>query len=206
MGGSAAARFPAALVRKLSESLRPDAAAESAVPSYTHRIPMIRWLMFRRLDMIERMALAELPRNATRAGHSALDFGCGIGMMIPFHAANVVFLPPEELATRIDDARLNVVIAADVLEHVDDLATVVGTLRRKMRVGGALIVSGPTESRAYRWGRKIAGFTGEYHVRSVFEVEEGIRAGGLVRERVLRLPFPFAPVLFRITRWRRAGA
>jgi SAM-dependent methyltransferase len=230
-GESAAGRFPASLVRKLSQSLPPAAAAESAVPSYTHRIPLIRWLMFRRLDVIEKMALAELARSADHAaGLSALDYGCGVGMMIPalaprvetlylcdeqlapariaaewFHAANVVCLLPDELSNGIGDSRLHVVIAADVLEHVDDLPAVVDAFRRKLRPGGALLVSGPTENRAYHVGRKIAGFTGEYHVRSVFEVEDGIQEGGFVRERLLRLPFAFAPALFRITLWRRTG-
>lgn len=228
MPGSISKRFPASLVLKLAASLQTAANAESAIPSYTHRIPAIRWLMFRRLDVIRKMALKELTRDGTHSGRAALDFGCGIGMMIPdlaprvgklylcdeqltparataewFRAGNVVCLPPEELETRIDNSSLDVVIAADVLEHVDDLPTVVDTLRRKMRAGGALIVSGPTESWAYRCGRKIAGFSGEYHVRGVFEVEEGIRRTGLVREQLRQLPFPLAPALFRITLWRR---
>jgi len=226
--GSVSRCFPASLVRKLAASLHTEANAESAIPSYTHRIPAIRWLMFRRLDVIRKMALAELARDRARTGRAALDFGCGIGMMIPalapsverlflcdeqlapargtaewFRAGNVVCLLPEELESRIEDSSLDVVIAADVLEHVDDLTAVVGTLRRKMRVDGALIVSGPTESWAYRCGRKIAGFTGEYHVRGVFEVEDGVQEANLAREQIRRLPFPLGPTLFRITLWRR---
>jgi len=228
MAGSLSKRFPASLVHKLAESLQTDANAESAIPSYTHRIPAIRWLMFRRLEVIRKMALEELARDGSRAGLAALDFGCGIGMMIPalapkvktlylcdeqitparataewFQAGNVVCLTPDELDRRIDDSSLDVVIAADVLEHVDDLTAVVDILRRKMRAKGALIVSGPTESWAYRCGRKIAGFTGEYHVRGVTEVEDGIQKAGLLREQLRRLPFVFAPTLFRITLWRR---
>ena len=221
-------RFPTALVHRLAASLRTEASAESAIPSYTHRIPAIRWLMFRRLDVIRRMALKELARDVGHGGRAALDFGCGIGMMTPdlaprverlylcdeqltparataewFRASNVVCLTPGELEPQIGDSSLDVIIAADVLEHVDDLTAVVGTLRRKMRAGGALIVSGPTETWAYRCGRKIAGFTGEYHVRGVSEVEDGIRNTGLACEQLRRLPFPLAPALFRITLWRR---
>jgi SAM-dependent methyltransferase len=217
-------------VRQLAESLPAGAVDESAVPSYTHRIPAIRWLMFRRLDLIRKMALKELARSEARAGRKALDFGCGIGMMIPalaghvgtlylcdeqlapartttewFHADNVVCLSPDELDRGITDSSLQIITAADVLEHVDDLASVLDTLRRKLRIGGALIVSGPTESWAYRCGRKIAGFSGEYHVRSVFDVEDGVRGGGLTLEGVHRLPFAFAPALFRITLWRLTG-
>jgi SAM-dependent methyltransferase len=221
-------RFPAPLVHRLAASLPTAANAESAIPSYTHKIPMIRWLMFRRLDVIRKMALKELKRNRSGAGPAALDFGCGIGMMIPalgpsvktlylcdeqltparataewFHADNVACVPPEELGRRIQDSSLDIVIAADVLEHVDDLAGVLDTLRRKIRAQGALIVSGPTENWAYRCGRKVAGFTGEYHVRGVSEVEEAVESAAFAREELRHLPFSFGPALFRISLWRR---
>lgn len=228
MADSMGGLFPASLVRKLAESLPAEATPESAVPSYTNRNPAIRWLMFRRLDVIRQMALKALAQDGTHTDLAALDFGCGIGMMIPalaarvdslylsdkqltparataqwFDASNVVFVRPDELESRVRNLSLDVVIAADVLEHVDDLATVVGMLRRKLRVGGVLIVSGPTENRTYRCGRRIAGFSGEYHVRSVFEVESGVLGAGLAQEQLRKLPFPIGPTLFRITLWRR---
>ena len=226
--GSISRLFPVPLVRTLSESLPQAAAAESAIPSYTNPNPLIRWLMFRRLEEIRRLALDTLSRRGGNGSVDALDFGCGIGMMIPalsphvdrlflsdeqlgpaqatakwFQAANVVCLRPEDLESRIEASTLEVVTAADVLEHVDSLEAVVTTLRQKLRVGGTLIVSGPTENSAYRLGRRIAGFTGEYHVCSVFHVEEVIQRSGFARERLRRLPFPVGPALFRITQWRR---
>ena len=228
--GSISRLFPASLVRTLSESLPKAAIPESAIPSYTNRNPLIRWLMFRRLDVIRNWALDALARRGKSCSLDALDFGCGIGMMIPvlaphvdrlflcdeqlgpaqataqwFHASGVTCLRPEDLETRLGASTLELVIAADVLEHVDDLEAVVGTLRSKLRVGGTLIVSGPTENEAYRCGRWIAGFTGEYHVCSVFRVEEVIRNSGFTRERIRTLPFPIGPALFRITRWRRTA-
>jgi 2-polyprenyl-3-methyl-5-hydroxy-6-metoxy-1,4-benzoquinol methylase len=226
--GSMAEWFPAPLVRKLAESLSSEANDESAVPSYTHWNPAIRWLMFRRLEVIRQMSLTALARQRARAGVAALDFGCGIGMLIPalapsvqvlyvcdeqlaparataqwFAAENVVCLLPDELTSRIDDSNLDVVVAADVLEHVDNLAAVVEVLWCKLRAGGVLIVSGPTENRAYRLGRRIAGFSGDYHVRSVFDVEDEIRKARFARESLRQLPF--YPGLFRITLWRRTN-
>ncbi len=226
--GSMAEWFPASLVRELSRSLSAEATAESAVPSYTHWNPAIRWLMFRRLELIRQMAWAALAGDAARGTLAALDFGCGIGMMVPvladrvnklylcdeqlaparatarwFAATNVVCLLPEELESRIATSSLDVVVAADVLEHVDDLTTVVETLLGKIRPGGALIVSGPSENWAYRCGRRIAGFSGEYHVRSVFDVETEIQSARFTREQLRKLPTPVAPALFRITLWRR---
>ena len=221
-----AATFPAPLVRKLAAALSTEANDESAVPSYTHWNPAIRWLMFHRLEVIRAMALSALARESARAESAALDFGCGVGMMIPalapslktlyvcdeqlaparataecFRASNVVFLGPDELVSRVGDSSLDVVIAADVLEHVDGLPTVLERLWRKLRAGGVLIVSGPTENRAYRLGRWIAGFSGDYHVRSVFDVEDEVRNAGFSRESLRQLPM--FPRLFRITLWRR---
>jgi ubiquinone/menaquinone biosynthesis C-methylase UbiE len=225
---SLAKHFPASLVRTLAQPLTIEANAESAIPSYTHWNPAIRWLMFRRLDVIREMALQTLGGEPPHPGATALDYGCGIGMMIPalagsvetlylsdeqlvparatvarFEMKNVVCVPPEFVGTHIADRSLNVIIAADVLEHVDDLPTLVDTLRRKLRSGGALIVSGPTENWLYRLGRAIAGFSGDYHVRSVFEVEDTIRNVPLALEQLRHLPFAVGPTLFRITLWRR---
>ena len=99
---------------------------------------------------------------------------------------------------------MDAVIAADVLEHVDDLETVVHVFRRKLRIGSLLIVSGPTANRAYRCGRRIAGFSGDYHVRSVFDVEGSIRKARFSPQQLRRLPFVIPPVLFRITTWSAA--
>lgn len=226
--GTLAKWFPASVVRSLAAPLTTEANAESAIPSYTHWNPAIRWLMFRRLEMIRRMALETLGGEQFHPGAAVLDYGCGIGMMIPalagtvqtlylcdeqlaparstvarFDAKNVALVPPDALDTQIADRTLSVVIAADVLEHVDDLPALVETMRRKLRNGGALIVSGPTENWLYRLGRAIAGFSGDYHVRSVYEVEETIRDAKFSCERLRHLPFSVGPDLFRITLWRR---
>ncbi len=224
---SLAALFPRELIRSLSASLDRHASDESAVPSYTHWNPLIRWLMFRRLEITRRMALAALAREPGRAGSAVLDFGCGVAMMVPalgprvetlfvcdeqlaparatiahFGARNVSCLAKDELASGISDASLDVVIAADVLEHVENLPDVVALLRRKLRPGGALIVSGPTENRMYELGRWIAGFSGDYHVRSVFDVERDVAGGGFACAELRQIPL--LPRLFRITLWRGA--
>jgi 2-polyprenyl-3-methyl-5-hydroxy-6-metoxy-1,4-benzoquinol methylase len=222
---SIAALFPSELVHRLSSSLDPHARDESAIPSYTHWNPAIRWLMYRRLELMRRMALDALAPSG--GGATLLDYGCGVGMLIPvlgprvetlyacdeqlaparattahFAARNVVCVAPEELDGRIPDASLDAVTAADVLEHVSELSELVALLARKLRPGGALIVSGPTESLAYRFGRLLAGFSGDYHVRSVFDVERDVAGGGFARHALTQIPL--LPRLFRITLWRRA--
>jgi 2-polyprenyl-3-methyl-5-hydroxy-6-metoxy-1,4-benzoquinol methylase len=227
---SVASRFPPGLVSRLGALLAPDARDESAVPSYSHWNPAIRWLMFRRLDMISEMTLGVLEGRRAGVSRAVLDFGCGLGMLIPvlapkletfyacdeqlgparltaehFGLRNVVWVEPGDLARAVPDSGLDAIVAADVLEHVEDLGATVDLLGQKLRQGGALIVSGPTENAAYRCGRWIAGFSGAYHVRSIFDVEDTIRRSGFVLDRVRRLPFPVPPILFRVTLWRPRG-
>jgi 2-polyprenyl-3-methyl-5-hydroxy-6-metoxy-1,4-benzoquinol methylase len=227
MSHSVAKHFHASLLRKLAESLSPKALDESAVPSYTHWNPAIRWLMFRRLDLIGDMALQVLSQRPDSTGRAGLDFGCGVGLLMPivapaveilyvcdtnlapskatarhFGIKNVVWVEPDQLTNQIADASLDVVIAADVLEHVKELDKSVELFRQKLRRDGALIISGPMENLVYKLGRWIAGFSGDYHVRSVFDVEEAVRGDGFVLEQFRTLPFALPPALFRLTLWR----
>ena len=119
-----------------------------------------------------------------------------------FGISNVVWVEPGHFAKQIGDSSLDVVIAADVLEHVEKLSDTAWLFRRKLRRDGALIISGPTENLAYRLGRWVAGFSGEYHLRSVFHVEDAIRRAGFVLEQFRTLPSPLLPALFRVTLWR----
>jgi SAM-dependent methyltransferase len=230
LGRSVASQFPSGLVSRLGAPLTPDARDESAVPSYSHWNPAIRWLMFRRLDIIAEMTLGVLRDGRPGGNPAVLDFGCGLGMLMPvlapgletfyacdeqlgparltaehFGLQNVVWVEPGDLARAVPDSGLDVVVAADVLEHVENLGATVDLLGQKLRPGGALIVSGPTENAAYRCGRWIAGFSGTYHVRSIFDVEDTIRRAGFVTERTRRLPFLVPPFLFRVTLWRPRG-
>ena len=220
-----ARQFPPSLVRRFAASLSKDAGDESAIPSYTHWNPAIRWLMFRRLEVIRQMALQAIAAQpAVAAQRAALDYGCGIGMLIPtlspavgtlflcdeqiapaqetakwFGAENIVPFLPQEFDRKVADSTLDVIIAADVLEHVEDLPDVLVQFRRKLREGGRLIVSGPTENQAYRVGRWIAGFSGDYHVRDVYNVEDDVMRGGFSLQVLHELPI--FPRLFRITQW-----
>lgn len=87
MTRSIARSFPAPLIRELAKSLETDAKAESAVPSYTHWNPAIRWLMFRRLEVIRETVWTHLNLDT-----AVLDFGCGIGLLIPVLAPRVATL------------------------------------------------------------------------------------------------------------------
>jgi 2-polyprenyl-6-hydroxyphenyl methylase/3-demethylubiquinone-9 3-methyltransferase len=183
---------------------------EQAVPSYTHANPLMAWLFWQRLRVVMRyLERIELG--------SVLDFGCGSGVLLPFLAdrtssvlaADLVSGPSEFLLRQLDrraipvitspgflstlgDRSLDTIIALDVLEHVDDLERTVREFARALAPGGRVVVSGPTESAAYRMGRRLAGFTKHSHVRNIFQIEAAFMREFRVRDIRLRyLPLPF---------------
>ena len=180
----------------LSEA-EPGRLDQIGFPAYSHANPLINWLFWKRLhtviDYVERQA--PLGR--------VLDFGCGSGVMLPFLAkvsaqvvaADVDPVPLEymqrhiplapnvqpsdaskEAIKRERAASFDLIIALDVLEHVQDLAGTIDQLLRLLRPGRELVVSGPTESMLYQLGRKLAGpeYSGEYHERGVAEIRKSL--------------------------------
>jgi hypothetical protein len=62
-----------------------------------------------------------------------------------------------------------------------------------------IIISGPTENFFYKCGRFLAGFSGHYHHRSIYHVEEAMKVAGFSLDHIRRL-YPPIP-LFRISSW-----
>ena len=194
---------------------------EMAIPSYTHRNPLVRWIIRRRLRVIA----TRMRRLGVR---DYLDFGCGLGFLevlmagaggrvfvtdlklAPARAIHrhfllegIQYLEPDAWAGVIPPGSLDAIVAADVLEHVDDLKGYVDRFAGLLRPGGLFFLSGPTETPLYRLCRKIAGFTGEYHVRDIYEIERVFEDGGwrLAERKLLPIPGPFQ--MFSVTIWRR---
>ena len=182
---------------------------EMAIPSYLHGNPLIRRLMWRRLDCI-----AEFLRTGNCA--SVLEFGCGIGVFLPtlcklsrtVYAIDLVSAYARALAanygldvTFVEDLRdvpaqsLDVIIAADVLEHIEDVPSCLAAFREKLSDGGRLIVSGPTENIVYKIGREIAGFgkKGDYHKSNIDDLKAVIVSCGFRIARSTTLPFAILP-------------
>lgn len=126
-------------------------------------------------------------RNIAR-GRSALDFGSGLGVMLPFLSQRYehvtacdadpaitsfmvdrLGLENIEVVAAVDGAseQFDVVVALDVLEHVEDLAPVYEQLLHATRRGARWVISGPTENWLYRTMRAVAGTSGEGHVHTV---------------------------------------
>ena len=196
-------RYGAAIQQVLSQA-EPGRLDAIGFPAYSHVNPLIKWLFWKRLHIV----MDHLERQAPYG--RALDFGCGSGVMLPFLstvcaqvvAADVDLLPLERMKSHIplasnvtewdasgttlaqaEAASFDLIIALDVLEHVEDLARTLTQLLRLLGKGGQLIISGPTENALYRFGRVLAGpeYSGEYHERGVAEIR-----GALLRQAEVR--------------------
>lgn len=168
---------------KIRERFSPEAVDELAIPSYTHRNPLLRFLVW------ERLAVAlEWLDAVCLSPSTVMDFGCGIGpLFLAFarrgHRVIACDIRPDAAQagtaasgladTTIVDARdglgsvpddsVDAVLALEVLEHVNNVAPLAAEFRRILRPRGALLCSLPTENLWYRMGRRLAGFSGSYH-------------------------------------------
>jgi 2-polyprenyl-3-methyl-5-hydroxy-6-metoxy-1,4-benzoquinol methylase len=166
---------------------------EQALPAYSHRNRLMRWLFWQRLRRVVKYFERQMP-----PGSQVLDFGCGVGMLLPllkwrgFQVSGVdldirhtssfldafgihdVTIVPAESLTMLPGAHFDAVTALDVLEHVPNLEEMVVRLGELLRPGGKLIVCGPTENFWYRLGRRLAGFSGVYHVRNIEDIRRTV--------------------------------
>lgn len=210
-------------IRALSTMKNTGATAadldEMAVPSYLHWNPLIRWLMWRRYEAISELAEFSGDENA-------LEFGCGLGVFLPSLAGNcsqayaIDLFPAYALALcrsmklnvifvdsllQLAEQSLDIIIAADVLEHVQPLEDSIMILHSRLKPGGRLIVSGPTENIAYKLGRVLAGFAdkSEYHHTNIRSIHKSLIFNGFTMVKNKHLPFANLPTLFEVTAFQK---
>lgn len=196
------------VLREMASLLQDEDRDEMAIPSYLHPNPALRWMAWSRLHAVVDLLPSCLPH-----GGAAMDYGCGTGVLfesllsrasslvgvdLVLDAArlwterqglDVELIGPQALAQR--DARsLDLIVAAEVLEHVDDLQGVLRDFGRLLKPGGSLLVSLPTEGRLYRAGRRLAGFHGHYHHDNARSIDRAMRGLGFTRNSLRQLPLP----------------
>jgi 2-polyprenyl-3-methyl-5-hydroxy-6-metoxy-1,4-benzoquinol methylase len=186
---------------------------EQGLPAYTNPNVLMRHVFWKRTwvmaRMLDRMPPADL----------AVDFGSGLGIMLPILAGRAreivaVEIEPGKLLEAAEDLKIplshvrvvgsmgeaigpdgplaDLVLAMDVLEHVDDLPETILEIFRSLKPGGRLVVSGPTENAFYRLGRRLAGYSGHYHHRSIGDVEKAM--SGRFRIAAKKVVFPAVPL------------
>tara|TARA_R110002072_G_scaffold50843_3_gene136545 strand:+ start:19603 stop:20292 length:690 start_codon:yes stop_codon:yes gene_type:complete len=210
-------KISTSIIQDITENVTSDMSEhdkdEMAIPSYLHKNPLIPWLMWKRYETISEL----IDHN----GEQVLEFGCGLGLFLnelstKYTKLYAIDLFPKfaiALTKKIDinvqfindvsdleDNSLDTIVAADVLEHIEDLKSIIIPFHNKLKPSGRLIVSGPTESIIYKLGRIVAGFgdKGDYHHTNIDKLIAGITENGFRLISVKRLPYPFLPALFKI--------
>lgn len=138
---------------------------------YTHKNPLVRWVFWKRLEVM---------LNLANQSKRVLDFGAGSGVFMPslsknfeevycldsktdaldyvkkkYQLNNVKIIKNEGSKLPFKNDFFDIIFAADVLEHFRDSTKIQREFRRVLKINGCLIVSGPTENFIYKLSRKI---------------------------------------------------
>lgn len=206
---------------RYASQLGREAVHDMAYPSYLFGNPLSRYVFWKKLEYV--LATAELQPDS-----AVFDFGCGSGILLPAlcrenrrvwatdlrlepaqHLAQelalegITFIPGDMWPDHIAGHSLDVIIAANVLEHVAERKKILNQFAGKLVTGGRLVISGPTENRLYRLGRRIVGFTGEYHVATVQDVLNDALDTGFQKVIHHHWPLPNGFCLYEIAAFKR---
>jgi 2-polyprenyl-3-methyl-5-hydroxy-6-metoxy-1,4-benzoquinol methylase len=186
---------------------------DQGLPAYTNPNFMMRWLTWKRVDVILSAISRYIPLD------NVLDFGCGYGVFIPYlteQAKNIFAydLIIEEVKKMGQEygwknvhyvsslaeinskpQSLDLILAIEVLEHIDNLDETVDFFVKNLLPNGHLLVAGPTENLLYKIGRKLAGYSGEYHKSNIYRIHDALRKQFNIQKVATILPLlPFYQV------------
>lgn len=201
----------------IREDFGDERVTEQGCLSYVSGFPLYRGMLEGRLNRI----LESIPAGSK----SVLDFGCGTGILLKEivkkgFEVSAVDLDPEparrflELSgikgvdvhsnkdrelSDIFREKFDVIIAAEVLEHMEEeqLQEALSEFHDVLAEDGTIIVSLPVEHLAYKIGRKLVGFRGDYHKIDCREIVDAIKRSRLncVSEWHIPPAIPFYKVL-----------
>lgn len=214
-------RIDEGTLREMAALLPAEERDEMAIPSYLHRNPALRWMAWRRVEEVARLLEAHVPN-----GGRVLDFGCGTGVLFEAslaHAASVIGVDlvlgaaqlwvdrrgldrvalqtPEQARAALGPASVDLVVAAEVLEHLDSPEDTLAWFRRVLKPDGSLLISLPTENAAYRFGRRLAGFDGHFHKHNAASLDALIRRSGFLRRAAKHIPAPGPLSIYLVARY-----
>jgi 2-polyprenyl-3-methyl-5-hydroxy-6-metoxy-1,4-benzoquinol methylase len=197
----------------MASQLSAEDRDELAIPSYLHKNPALRWMAWRRVTVIAQRIERALAAVEGGGPKVAMDFGCGTGVLLAeisrhadrVHGVDLVLdsaqllvrewglgkvslHKPDEAAKVVAPGSLDVLVAAEVLEHVEPLAPTLELFKTWLKPGGRLLVSLPTENALYRFGRRLAGFSGHYHHSNAASIHKEIAAAGFRKQRLQTIP------------------
>ncbi len=203
-----------ALQQHFDVAKRFEELEETCVPSYVHRNPVASAIAWWRL-----LTAARLSRQWAQQG-PVLDFGAASGEVwhllgrpegyefVEEDETMVAYLKkanPDAIRRTLEDlptGHYEQIFALDSLEHNEDVGHLLDRLSACLTPTGRLILSGPTETWLYRLGRRLAGFSGHYHLTTIYDIER-LAETRFKRLALTSLPIPVLAPLFRLSVWSR---
>ena len=210
--------------RRLMEKLVAERGTPDTPRVYSDRRWLVRELFWRSLERM--LALSRAPSR-----RRVLDFGGGNGVLLPTLAAgydkvtcidlntdvaqevvrlfgltNVELISDDIFRLSLPDDHFDTIVAASVLEHIEELAPLAAEMARILTAGGELLTNPPSENRFYELGRRVFGYTkppDHYH-DSKFVIE--VVGGHLALREKRHFPFNWAPLsVFYLLRFVKEG-
>ena len=220
-------RIPDEMLERMAACMTDDDRDEMAIPSYLHRNPAMRWMSWRRLEILAAFFERSCSREFSGTRPNVMDFGCGTGVLFETanlfaekiygidlvldaakllveerHLERVQLLEPTRAAEAIGERTIDIILAAEVLEHIDPLSDTLELFRTRLKPGGLLFISVPTENRLYRAGRRLAGFQGDYHHSNAASIDREICRSGFEREQLKKIPLPGPLAIYWVAAYR----
>ena len=202
---------------------------EMAIPSYLHPNPAMRWMAWRRVKVVAQYLRQICMDNIKDGSIEILDYGCGTGVLLEeenrladlvfgvdlvlepakllvetWGLTGVTLLAPDEIAQGISEMSIDVIVAMEVLEHIDPIDETLALFRSRLKPDGKLLVSLPTESMLYRMGRRLAGFDGHYHHSNAASIHSQILSAGFKQERIKKIPAPGPLSIYWVVDYRKS--
>lgn len=201
----------------------------SGIATDSDRMPRLYYhprVIARKFFWLRLKCIASLIKKNVSNRNTCLDFGCGSGVFIPtlsnlfrsvhgidielveapkimehYALKNVRLISADIFTTQLDE-QFDAIIAADVLEHFDDVDKPIAQIRRWLKDDGLLFTSLPTENVFTRLTRILGKYTKPAdHYYSGEEVEQKLRNHGFSKVEGTRL-VSFFP-LYLIGVWRK---
>jgi SAM-dependent methyltransferase len=185
---------------------------ETCVPSYVHRNILAAYVSWQRLFEAKKLAFD------LASPTKVLDFGSGIAEFKKLLPTGVRYFYIEEEdsaaqwieeeypdAVRItlenpQETDFEAIFALDSLEHNDNYEELIDRLAALLAENGVLVICGPTENFLYRFGRRMAGFSGHYHQTTIHQINHHVD-GKMTLLKRKRLPYGLS--LFVLSCWKR---
>jgi 2-polyprenyl-3-methyl-5-hydroxy-6-metoxy-1,4-benzoquinol methylase len=189
---------------------------ESCIPSYCHSNLLASYCAWSRIFKARNLFLKYGKINS-----NVLDFGASSGELgrVLKDKANYDFIENNSSLSQLNlyentgsckveietllTNQYDAIFCLDSLEHNDDYCDLIDRLNFSLKINGIIILSGPTENFIYKLGRKVAGFSGHYHVTNVYNIESYLEEKFTC---VYKSMVPFHIPLFSISVWEKLKA